>query len=139
MTATIAQSRSSETGLPIEDGAANVQLAASLGDIDHPATAMYRLPSEVVRSGMVNPGERRQVIPVDQESTLLASVLFDLAFLGLGGAPLISTIDVRSGLVSLAVGVLAAVAGRAIRKLPRCGWSRSDEQPVLSRLLAAAA
>ena len=90
--------------------------------------------------GAADPVERRQVIPFDRESTPLPSVLFDLAFLGLGGALLISTIDSRSGLVSLGIGVLAAVAGRVMGKATRFGRSRNGDQQVMpSRLLTAAA
>ena len=45
---------------------------------------------------------------------LLRSILFDIAFLGFGGALLVSTIDVRGGLALLAIGVFAALTHGAI-------------------------
>ena len=65
---------------------------------------------------------------------MLRSILVDLAFLGFGGAPLISTISVQGGLVSLAIGVLSAIAHSATNEAPR---ARRFSMPV--GLSAAAA
>jgi hypothetical protein len=56
---------------------------------------------------------------------MLRSTLFDIAFLGFGGALLISWIDVQSGLVSFAVGALAAHIHSAITNAPRARRSQS--------------
>jgi hypothetical protein len=45
---------------------------------------------------------------------MLRSILFDIAFLGFGGALLLSTIDMQAALVSLALGILAAFTHSAI-------------------------
>ena len=50
---------------------------------------------------------------------MLRSILFDIAFLSFGGAMLISTINVQAGLVSLAIGVLSALAHSATNQAPR--------------------
>jgi hypothetical protein len=52
-------------------------------------------------------------------SAMLRSMLFDVAFLGFGGAPLLCTINVHEGLASLAVGVLAVMTRSAISEAPR--------------------
>jgi hypothetical protein len=49
---------------------------------------------------------------------MLRSILFDVAFLGFGGALLISTIDLRGGLVLLAIGILATLTYRAVDASP---------------------
>lgn len=49
---------------------------------------------------------------------MFRSILFDIAFLGFGGALLISTIDLRGGFGFLAVGLLAAVIYRALDASP---------------------
>jgi hypothetical protein len=53
------------------------------------------------------------------KSTMLGSILFDITFLGFGGALLISIINVQESLISLAIGVLAAFAHNAIADTPR--------------------
>ena len=49
---------------------------------------------------------------------MLRSILFDIAFLGFGGALLISTIDLRGGLVLLAIGILATITYRVVDASP---------------------
>jgi hypothetical protein len=65
---------------------------------------------------------------------MLRSILFDIAFLAFGGALLISTIDVQGGLVSLAIGVLSALAHSATNEAPR---ARQSSMPVCLRAAAA--
>jgi hypothetical protein len=43
---------------------------------------------------------------------MLRSILFDIAFLGFGGALLIAGLNVPAAIVSLAIGVVAASASR---------------------------
>ena len=50
---------------------------------------------------------------------MLRSILFDVAFLGFGGALLFSTVNSMGGCVSLAIGLLAAFAYSAMTKAPR--------------------
>lgn len=70
---------------------------------------------------------------------MLRSILFDIAFLGFGGALLISTIDMQAALVSLAIGILAAVSHSAITDAARApGFRNSDPRLVPVGLRAAA-
>lgn len=50
---------------------------------------------------------------------MLRSILFDIAFLGFGGALLFSTVNVQDGMVSLGVGALAAIVRCALTGAPR--------------------
>jgi hypothetical protein len=50
---------------------------------------------------------------------MLRSILFDLAFLGFASALLLSTINIQGALVSLIIGVLAALTDSAITDAPR--------------------
>jgi len=68
---------------------------------------------------------------------MLRSILVDLAFLGFGGAPLISTISVQGGLVSLAIGVLATFAHNAVTEAPRSRKSDAGFVPVDLRAASA--
>jgi hypothetical protein len=61
---------------------------------------------------------------------MLRSILFDIAFLSFGGALLISTIDMQAGLVSLAIGVLSALAHSATTNAPRARRSSVRLIPV---------
>jgi hypothetical protein len=65
---------------------------------------------------------------------MLRSILFDIAFLSFGGALLISTINVQAGLVSLAIGVLSALAHSATNQAPR---ARRFSMPVGLRAAVA--
>jgi hypothetical protein len=70
---------------------------------------------------------------------MLRSILFDVAFLGFGGALLISTIDVQGGLVSLAIALVAALTYSAITDAPRARsrYSGAKLLPVGLRAVAA--
>ena len=70
---------------------------------------------------------------------MLRSILFDIAFLNFGGALLISTINVQGGLVSLAIGVLAAFTHSAITDAPRASRCRNSGARLLPVDLRAAA
>ena len=70
---------------------------------------------------------------------MLRSFLFDVAFLGFGGALLISTINIQGALVSLAIGVLAALTHSAITDVPRARFGNSGAKLVPVGLRAAAA
>ena len=50
---------------------------------------------------------------------MLRSIFFDIAFLSFGGALLISIINVQAGLVSLAIGIVSALAHSATNEAPR--------------------
>ncbi|MBV8403392.1 MAG: hypothetical protein JO203_04305 [Gammaproteobacteria bacterium] len=52
-------------------------------------------------------------------AAMVRSILFDIAFLGFGGAQRISTIDMQAALVSLAIGILAAFTHSAITDTTR--------------------
>lgn len=58
---------------------------------------------------------------------MLRSTLLDIAFLGLGGALLISTIDVVGGCAALIIGLLAVFAHGAISEGPRTHSSRDGD------------
>jgi hypothetical protein len=63
---------------------------------------------------------------------MLQSTLLDIAFLGFGGALLISTIDIVSGGAALAIGLLAAFAHSAISEGRRPHRSRNGEARLVS-------
>ena len=61
-------------------------------------------------------------LPVNKSaagSAMMRSILFDVAFLEFGGALFISTINIQGALVSLVIGVLAALAHSATNEAPR--------------------
>jgi len=70
---------------------------------------------------------------------MLRSIIFDVAFLGFGGALLISTINVQGALVSLAIGILAAFTHSAITDTSRASRCRNSGARLLPVDLRAAA
>lgn len=70
---------------------------------------------------------------------MLRTILFEVAFLGFGGALLISTTNVQGGLVSLTIGVLAALTHSAITDSPRARFRNSGAKLVPVGLRAVAA